>query len=159
VDALDETIREIRSSIFALQTRPEAARPGLRSRILDVADEMTQMLGLAPTLQLDGQLDDAVPDEIADQMLSALREALSNVARHSGASQVDVSVRAGSDLILTVRDNGTGIAELARRSGLHNLDERARKLNGSLRVGNATGGGTELVWQAPLATAADPGAR
>jgi signal transduction histidine kinase len=154
VDALDETIREIRSSIFALQTRPEATRPALRTRILGVADEMTQMLRFAPTLQLGGHLD-AVPDEIADQMLSALREALSNVARHSDATQVDVSARAGSDVTLTVRDNGAGISEPIKRSGLSNLEERARKLNGALRVGNAAGGGTELVWQVPLPTPAD----
>lgn len=159
VDALDETIREIRSSIFELQTRPEATRPALRGRILGVADEMTQMLRFAPTLQLGGHLDDAVPDEIADQMLSALREALSNVARHSDASQVDVSARAGSDLTLIVRDNGTGISESARHSGLGNLEQRARKLNGALHVGNAAGGGTELVWQVPLPTPADTDAR
>ena len=44
VDALDETIREIRSSIFALQTRQETKPPGLRARILQVADELTGSL-------------------------------------------------------------------------------------------------------------------
>lgn len=48
VDALDETIREIRSSIFALQTRHQERPPGLRSRILAVADEMTGLLGFPP---------------------------------------------------------------------------------------------------------------
>jgi GAF domain-containing protein len=46
VDAMDETIREIRSSIFALQTRPESKPPGLRTRILQAADEATGILGL-----------------------------------------------------------------------------------------------------------------
>ena len=48
VDSLDETIREIRSSIFALQTRHEAKPPGLRTRILQVADELTDLLGFPP---------------------------------------------------------------------------------------------------------------
>ena len=52
VDSLDETIREIRSSIFALQTRHEAKPPGLRTRILQVADELTDLLGFPPALQL-----------------------------------------------------------------------------------------------------------
>ena len=65
VDALDETIHEIRSSIYALQARPQLAVPGLRARVLAVADEMTPMLGFAPTLQLTGRLDDEVPDDVA----------------------------------------------------------------------------------------------
>jgi signal transduction histidine kinase len=150
VDALDETIREIRSAIFALQARDEVKQPGLRVRILQVADEMTGMLGFPAALQLDGRLDDDVPDDAAEHLLGALREALSNAARHAGASKVDVLVRAADDLTLTVRDNGSGIRQTARRSGLSNLEQRAAKLGGSLRVGSAEGGGTELVWSVPL---------
>lgn len=43
-------------------------------------------------------------------MLIALREALSNAARHSGASRVDVTVTAGAELILVAQDNGSGSA-------------------------------------------------
>jgi signal transduction histidine kinase len=153
VDALDETIREIRSSIFALQTRQEAKPPGLRARILQVADEATGILGFPPTLQLDGRLDDAVPDDVSDHLLGVLREALSNAARHSGASKVEVQVRASGELSLTVRDNGSGIKDTGRRSGLANMDERAVSLGGSFRVGPASGGGTELQWRVPLAGA------
>jgi len=151
VDALDETIREIRSSIFALQARPEVKPPGLRSRILQVADEMAGILGFPPALQLDGRLDDGVPEDLREQLLGALREALSNAARHSGASRVDVQVRAADELSLTVRDNGSGIKETGRRSGLTNLEQRARKLGGSFRIESAAGGGTELAWSVPLA--------
>ncbi len=150
VDALDETIREIRASIFALQTRHEAKPARLRPRILQVADEMTGLLGFEPAVQLDGRLDE-VPDDLGDQMLHALREALSNVARHSGASKVAVQVRAAAELSLTVRDNGSGIKDVTHRSGLKNLEERATMLGGSLRVGPAKGGGTELDWRVPLA--------
>ncbi len=149
VDALDETIREIRSSIFALQARHQE-RPGLRSRILEIADEMAGPLGFAPALELDGRLDD-VPDPLGDQLLSALREALSNAARHSGASKVEVQVRAGDELALTVRDNGSGIKAGGRRSGLSNLEERAVKIGGTFRVASAADGGTEVAWRVPLA--------
>jgi signal transduction histidine kinase len=154
VDALDETIREIRSSIFALQARPEVALPGLRARVLAVADEMTQMLGFTPTLQLTGRLDD-VPEDVAEHLLSALREALSNVARHARASTVEVSVRAGGEVSLSVVDNGSGLKEVSRRSGLRNLEQRAASLGGSMKVEPATGGGTALSWQVPLVPAAD----
>jgi signal transduction histidine kinase len=153
VDALDETIREIRSSIFALQTRTEAKPPSLRTRILQVVDEMSAVLGFAPALVLDGRLDDDVPDDVSEHLLSALREALSNAARHSGASRVDVHVRANAELSLTVRDNGSGIKDTGRRSGLSNLEQRATKLGGSFRVESAAGGGTEVDWRVPLAVA------
>jgi signal transduction histidine kinase len=149
VDALDETIREIRSSIFALQARHEV-KPGLRARILAIADEMTGLLGFPPTLQLDGRLDDDVPEDVSEHMLGALREALSNAARHARASKVDVTVRAGGELSLTVRDNGAGIQDVTRSSGLSNLEQRAAKLGGALRIEPASGGGTELDWRVPL---------
>jgi signal transduction histidine kinase len=150
IDALDETIGEIRTSIFALQTRQVAPKPALRARILAAADELTGPLGFPPSLQLHGRLDDAVPADIADQLLGALREALSNAARHAGASRVDVQVRAGSDLLLTVTDDGSGIKDTGRRSGLSNLEQRARKLGGSSQAEPAAGGGTELRWRVPL---------
>jgi signal transduction histidine kinase len=153
VDALDETIREIRSSIFALQTRQPERPAGLRSRILQVADEMTGLLGFPPSLELEGRLEDDVPSDVSDHLLGALREALSNAARHSGASKVEVQVRAQGELSLTVRDNGSGIKPGGRRSGLTNLDQRAVELGGSFRVEPATGGGTELDWRVPLSTA------
>jgi len=153
VDALDETIKEIRSSIFALQMRQDIKLPGLRTRILQVVDEMTGLLGFPPALQLDGRLDDGVPDDVSEHLLGALREALSNAARHSGASKVDVQVRAAGDLSLTVRDNGTGIKQTSRRSGLSNLEQRATKLGGSLLIESAAGGGTELTWRVPMAAA------
>ena len=155
VDALDETIREIRSSIFALQTRHPERPPGLRSRILEVADEMTGPLGFPPALELDGRLND-VPQDVGEHLLRAMREALSNAARHAGASKVEVEVRSHGDLSLTVRDNGSGIKDAGRRSGLSNLEQRAIKLGGSFRIIPAAGGGTELDWRVPLPTAPEP---
>ena len=150
VDAMDDTISEIRSAIFALQPRHDIKQPDFRERILDVASEMTGPLGFAPSLSLSGGLDEQVPAEIADQALHALREALSNAARHARASRVDVTVEAGRDLVLVVSDDGSGMRASARRSGLGNLAERARQLGGTLRVGAAGDRGTELRWQVPL---------
>jgi signal transduction histidine kinase len=154
VDALDETIHEIRSSIFALQSRPDVTLPRLRARVLAVADEMTPMLGFPPMLQLDGRLDDIVPDEVSEHLLSALREALSNVARHANASKVDVSLRAGDDLSLVVADDGSGLKDVSRHSGLGNLEERAAQLGGSMEIESAPAGGTTLSWRVPLVPAA-----
>jgi signal transduction histidine kinase len=85
-------------------------------------------------------------------VLAVLREALSNAARHSGATRVDVTVDTGAAGMLTVlvRDNGRGIEDTGRRSGLANMAERAEQLGGELRLARAEGGGTELEWRVPV---------
>jgi signal transduction histidine kinase len=153
VDALDETIKDIRAAIFSLQARGEAEPARLRTRILAVIEEMTESLEFAPALRLAGPLDTQVPGPIAGQLLAALREALANVAKHAHASRVDVSVEAGPELILTVRDNGVGMPKTARRSGLGNLADRAGELGGTFHAAPAEGGGTGLEWRVPLPSA------
>jgi two-component system, NarL family, sensor histidine kinase DevS len=149
IDALDETIRDIRSAIFELQAHDQPEAPGVRARIVAVAEESAAALGFAPALRLAGPVD-AMPPEIADNLLHALREALSNAARHGKPTAVDVSVEAGSDAVLLVRDNGSGMKPGSRRSGLANLAKRAALLGGSMQTRDAAGGGTELEWRAPL---------
>jgi signal transduction histidine kinase len=153
VDAMDETIRDIRTTIFTLQSHSKDTGPSLRRRIVAVIDEMTPMLRFPPTVQLSAHLDDHTAGEPAEQMLAALREALFNAARHARASQVDVSVQADSHLTLQVTDNGVGIPPGASRSSLTSLAKRAALLGGTLRTGpadQAGGTGTMLVWQVPI---------
>jgi signal transduction histidine kinase len=174
VDAMDETIKDIRATIFALQSRAEKHPSSLRNDIVGIVDEMAPMLGFTPALRLGQGLDGRVGAEAAEYLLSALREALSNTARHARASRVAVSVEVDGrgDLILRVADNGIGIPPNVRRSGLRNLAERADKLGGELRLAPAAadaapgadgpggpGGpgspgspaqtGTELTWRVP----------
>jgi signal transduction histidine kinase len=154
VDDMDATITDIRQAIFALQVRGEDA-PGLRDKVIEVMQEMTEPMGVSSSLRLDNRLDDRVPDDIGEDMLFALREALSNAARHGKASDVEVSIGLGSELSLLVRDNGTGITDTSRRSGLANLARRAEQYGGTLTVGPGDNGGTELHWRVPL-PAGDP---
>jgi signal transduction histidine kinase len=149
VDALDETIREIRSAIFSLHARPANDSGTLRGRILEVTADAATSLGFSPELRMSGPID-AVPADVADHLLSALREALSNTARHAHASKAQVTVEAGPDLTLVVRDDGTGIQRTGRRSGLANLAERAGLLGGAMSAESADGGGTRLEWRVPL---------
>jgi signal transduction histidine kinase len=153
VDAMDDTIRDIRASIFALQARGSAKEPALRADILALVDEMAAMLGFAPALRLGRGLDARLTGTLAEQALAVLREALSNAARHAGATAVDVTVD-GDDgyLTVTVADNGRGIQPGTRRSGLANMTERARVLGGELTVSARPAGGTELTWRVPAAT-------
>ncbi|HEV2450525.1 MAG TPA: histidine kinase [Streptosporangiaceae bacterium] len=150
VDALDETIREIRSAIFTLQPRPTLEPEGVRSRVLTIIEEMSGSLGFAPALRMDERVDALVPEQVAGHLLAVLREALSNVARHAAATRVTVTLAVGPELSLVIRDNGSGIKESAHRSGLANLADRASQLGGTLRAGPAGGGGTEIDWRVPL---------
>jgi signal transduction histidine kinase len=151
VDAMDDTIRDIRATIFALQSRRQASVPRLRADIAALVDEMTQMLGFAPSVRLGSGLDSRASGELSDQVLAVLREALSNAARHSGATRVDVTVDTDAGMLtVLVRDNGRGIGETTRRSGLANMADRAEKLGGGLRLSSPEDGGTELEWKVPV---------
>src|SRR5690606_10529671 len=68
VDDIDETIREIRSTIFALQ-QPTDKEVGLRGRLLDVVSEQTGPLGFEPSVTFRGLVDTAVPDNVADHVV------------------------------------------------------------------------------------------
>ena len=152
VNAMDATIKDIRAAIFALQTRTEDEQPNLREAVVGLIDEMTAPAGFTPSLRLGGKLNDQVSPEAGEEMLTALREALSNAARHAQASQIDVGVDVDADGCLTLRvsDDGIGVPEGGRRSGLRNLQTRAEKLGGEFRLGpGPSGTGTTLTWRVP----------
>ena len=163
VDDMDQTIREIRGAIFALQARDADGPSDPRTGIVGLVEEMTSVLGFAPSLRLGAGLRTLNSDELSEQALAVLREALSNMARHAGASRADVTVDVDQDGILSVvvTDDGTGIPAGGRRSGLLNLADRAAKLGGELRLGLAESAaprpGTRLEWRVPTGTAPAPG--
>jgi signal transduction histidine kinase len=148
VDDLDDTIRQIRSTIFALQVEPDDE--SLRSRMYAVVDTMTESLGFAPSVRLDGLLDTAVGAEAGDELLAVLREALSNVGRHARAHRAAVSVDVRDDVVLRVEDDGVGVPANGRRSGLRNLAERAEALGGACEISAGRSGGTLLTWRIRL---------
>jgi PAS domain S-box-containing protein len=146
IDQLDETIREIRSTIFGLAT-PAGSGGGVRAKIMGLAREAEVALGFAPTVRFEGAIDAAVPDDVVPHALACVREGLSNAARHAGASEVTVLVVvSGPQLTVSVTDNGRGIGPSVRSSGLANLKERARLLGGTFAVLSPPGGGAQLVW-------------
>jgi signal transduction histidine kinase len=151
IDELDGTIRQIRSTIFALQAPRDAGAPSLRAQIVEVVEGARGHLGFMPGLSMEGQLDNEVSPELAEQVLAVLREALSNVVRHAIAHRSDVTVRAEEGwLTLIVQDDGVGIPSGGRRSGLRNLEERAHALGGSFEVAPLAAGGTRVLWRVPL---------
>jgi len=157
VDDMDQTIKEIRGAIFALQNRDVGTSPDPRGGIVTLVEDMTPMLGFAPSLRLGSGLRALASGELAEQALTVLREALSNVARHAGATRTDVTVDVDDDgtLSVLVVDNGTGTPPGVRRSGLRNMADRAAKFGGELRLEpadpDAAQPGTRLEWRVPAA--------
>jgi signal transduction histidine kinase len=83
-------------------------------------------------------------------LVAVLREALSNAARHAGASRVDVDLTAdGTQVALRISDDGVGIAPGGRRSGLTNLLERAQQFGGTFTAKPGDQGGSVLTWTVP----------
>nr|WP_055501370.1 GAF domain-containing protein [Nonomuraea pusilla] len=152
IDELDETIRQIRSTIFALQGPVEGAGPTLRTQIVDLVESARGHLGFMPGLKMEGQIDNRIPADVADQLLAVVREALSNIVRHAKARKAEVAVEvAGGRLSLTVQDDGVGLPSTGRRnSGLRNMEQRALNLGGSFEITSPDGGGTCLHWSVPL---------
>ena len=154
VGDLDETIKIIRSTIFGLQARESEDAQSLRTRAARAVGQAQAVLGFAPRLSMEGLLDTDVPQSVAEQVMAVLGEALSNTARHAHATRVAVTLQAtAKEVLLTVADDGLGVPEGGRRSGLANLDRRAQELGGTFEVQNPAGGGARLVWRAPLGQA------
>jgi signal transduction histidine kinase len=150
---LDQTVRDIRRSIFSLHEVPEGSM-SLRGDLLGVVEDAAGALGFTPRIDLLGALDLLVPDDVRPDLLAAVREALANVARHAAASAVWVEVsvnNTGSRLQLLVKDDGRGVAAPPlRHSGLSNLDERAARWGGDFDVRSEPGAGLSLRWAVPL---------
>ncbi len=160
VDDIDETIRQIRTSIFQLRGSLAPSTGSVRSRLLDVVGEVNPLLGFEPHVRFTGPIDVVVPDRVVDDLLAVTREALTNVARHARATRVEIEVTADAGaLSLQVVDDGVGVGQPTRRSGLANLAQRAERNGGSFTVGTASGEsltavpdgeGTRLRWTIPL---------
>jgi signal transduction histidine kinase len=151
VEDLDTTIKEIRTTIFALQNPAPHAGEGLRVAVMQAARVAGATLGYSPEVRFNGPVDSLVPAPIAEQMLAVLREALSNVARHAAATESTVAVTADLDQVtLVVTDNGVGFPDDRPRSGLANLARRAADLGGTFSVDAGKSGGTTVCWSVPL---------
>ncbi|MFE2752305.1 GAF domain-containing protein [Actinosynnema sp. NPDC059335] len=148
VHQLDETVLEIRTSIFDLQAGDEL--PGLRRRLLDLVSELTEHAPVTPTVRMSGTVDNSVPDDVGEHAEAVVREAVTNAVRHARAKELVLTVEAGDELTITVVDDGVGMPPAVARSGLRNLEQRAVALGGTCSVTGEPAGGTRLTWQVPL---------
>jgi signal transduction histidine kinase len=149
VEELDETISQIRTTIFDLHDTIPDNR--LRSRVKAVVEELEPVLGVQLELTWSGPLDTLVDSSLITDVEAVVREALTNVARHAQASTLRVTIGADTDqLTVDVSDDGVGLRDNRRRSGLANLRNRADSRGGTLTLENQEQGGLRLRWSIPL---------
>ena len=153
IDRLHTTIGDIRTFIVGLGP---GAGAGLGEAIQSIAGELLAGSPTELTLDLSGAaaLDALLSPEAAHELAQIVREALSNVARHSGAAKASLSLRLqGETTELRIEDNGAGFDPTQRfgsgHFGLANLRDRAAALAGSLTIDSRPGEGVRIIVRIP----------
>ena len=155
IDGLDSVVTQLRSTVFDLRRRSTGSPS---KRISELVAEFGAALSSPPTLTLIGEIDTLLDDkELLEHVELALREALSNAARHSDASTVTVALRVSDESVtFSVHDNGVGFAESATHGdGLANLRSRAALLGGDCSWKSVPGIGTVINWSISRRTLSD----
>jgi signal transduction histidine kinase len=154
IDRLHMTIADIRTFIVGLGPEAEA---GLRGALESVATELLAGSTIDVTLDLvaASELDARLTPEAAHELVQIAREALSNVARHSGATGASMSVRVEpGGATLRIEDDGAGFDPDregdSSQFGLANLRDRAAAVAGELTIESEPGTGTRIIVRLPV---------
>ncbi len=151
VTEIDNVIGDVRSYIFGL--RPSVLSAGnLTNSIEQLAHEVEERTGVTVIVEIDASLENALASGTG-QVVHIVREALSNVGRHAGATTCRVSIlRNGSSAVIEIDDDGSGFAvdSVSPGMGMGNLADRAESLGGSLEVNSQPGSGTTVRVQVPV---------
>ncbi len=147
-DDLDQTIADIRTTIFELQSTGSAS---LRSQVLALAREYASVLGFTVSVRSHGAVDTIAGGRLTDEVMAVLREALTNVARHANAASAWLELLAGPESLTVVAgDDGGGLPNERSEGGLANMRVRAERMGGTCEVASPAAGGTVVRWSVPL---------
>lgn len=130
---------------------------GLSPAINWQAREFSRRSGIPVDVAISGEVD-GVPDEIRTCLYRVVQEALTNVARHAGATRIRLTMRRdGDEVSVAVEDDGTGFS-MSRTRGTHGiglvgLKERVTELSGTVKIDSAPGRGTRILVRIPVAAA------
>lgn len=153
---LDVDPQQARATIDSAMQQARDAVDELRSLSRGIAPPVLVDRGLAAaldeafarsTVPVHSRLDlpPTLPTHVETTVYFVVSEALTNVAKHAGASRVDVSVaQVGQRIWVEVSDDGVGGAELGKGHGLAGLEQRVRAADGSLAVSSPAGGPTTV---------------
>ena len=145
LEAVERGLREGLKQVRQLLRRSlHPARLPLASALQRLADDFSAASGVAVRLALDPDATGVsdVDGAVADIVLRAVQEALTNAARHGGARRVEVRLAvAGPRMRLFVRDDGVGAATLVPGMGLGRLTAAVQRAGGTVRFETAPGRG------------------
>lgn len=149
VTQLDDTIRRLRLVVF--DARTTAFHGSASEEIRRTVREAARTLDHRPELTLDEAVD-TLPGDVVSHLLSVLREGLSNVARHAGASSTRVLVAvADSTVSVCIEDDGCGLGDRTLHgTGTASMRERAEMVSGTLSLTDRADGGAQLLWTASV---------
>lgn len=157
---LEQSAREGLNAARAALTQMRAAQPDDDPR--RIVKDFAQQPRAEP-VAVDAQINvemSALPPQTAETLCRILREALRNIALHSGARNVKIDLqRAGDHVVLVVADDGVGFDPAAQASGHYGLvgmRERAERIGAALAIASAPNGGTRVTLIAPAREAAGP---
>ena len=131
---------------------------GLQSALKYLIDGFSKHYTVRQTFEA-GDLDQLFPSEAQIIIYRIFQECLTNISKHTEATEVSVAIKGHDGLIsLMIEDNGAGFDPalvLARRAagrglGLAALDERARMLGGTLEIKSRPGAGTRVNLVIPV---------
>ena len=152
-DVSRSSLGEIRRLVWALQP-PQLAESTLGAAIERIVVQWGEANGVGVTYEIADV--PALQPEADVIFLRATQEALSNVAKHAGATQVAVALQAVDGLVLlSLDDDGCGFAESESREGkfgIAGMRERVRRFGGHVLIETAPGAGTSLTVAMPVAT-------
>ena len=146
-----KTVNQVRD--LALLLRPSMLDDlGLAPALKWHARETSKRAGLNVTVSADDAID-SLPDEHRTCIYRLVQEAVNNAVRHANARTVEVAVRKERQQVnVTVRDDGAGFdTRFLRGLGLLGMEERVRRLGGSLKIRSEPGRGTLVQAALPVA--------
>jgi signal transduction histidine kinase len=116
IDDLDETIRQIRSTIYDLGSTD--IDRGARPIILSLVRELTPVVGFDVKVTFEGPVDTMTSDQLAEHLVAVIRETVTNIGRHAQATEASVSVSIKDGMCrLQVTDNGRGLSCIETSEG------------------------------------------
>jgi len=155
LDTVEHTVDAVRR--ISEDLRPRMLDDlGLAAALEHHVEQFARRSAIPCTLHMDRD-DYEVDERTATAVFRAVQEALTNVARHSGANQVEVDLVGDEDTLhVEIRDNGRGIAGDGggKTFGLLGMRERIGMLGGTIDIVSAPGGGTAVRIAVPLGTTA-----
>jgi signal transduction histidine kinase len=150
-----ERLREVRGDVRALVEEVRELSRGLHPAVLAEAGLEPSLRALARRtpfpVDLNVDLGDRLPESIEIGAYYLASEALTNAVKHAQATSAAIEVAvSGSDLRVSVADDGVGGARVGRGSGLEGLADRVAALGGRLALDSPQGRGTRLVAVFPI---------